>query len=232
MLELIGVVIDGPGPGRLDRCSFEARAGEVLGLVGPNGAGKSAALGVAAGALAPKRGRIQLAGRDVSRQPARLRAAVAWCRERLDGPFDLTVMAWLRWWADLDGVPASQRAAAIDAACERFGVTWTDALVGDLSRGQRRRLMLARTWVRPVKVRLLDAPSDGLDGDGLRRLTQAIRDAAAEGTTIVLADAAPHLAVTVCDRVVLMRDGTARAEISRTDDGFAERIARTLGWAS
>lgn len=232
MLELIGVVLDGPGPGRLDRCSFEAQAGEVLGLVGPNGAGKSAALSVAAGAVRPSRGRIQLAGRDVSRQPARLRAAAAWSREHLDGPFDISAQAWLRWWADLDGVPADTRDATLDAVCTRFGVTWPDTLVGQLSRGQQRRLSLARAWTRSVKLRLLDAPADGLDGDGLRRLTQAIRDAAAAGETIVLADAAPHLVVTVCDRVVLMREGTARAVIGRSDEGFAERIARHLGWAS
>lgn len=229
MLELIGVVLEGQGLGRLDRCSFEARAGEVLGVIGRTGAGKTAALGVCAGALTPTRGRIQLKGRDVSRRPARLREICAWSREQIDGPFDLSVARWLAWWARLDGITDT---GALDAACERFGVSERDRPVGALSRGERRRLALARVWARKRPLLLLDAPSDGLDGEGLRCLTQAIRDAAAEGTTVILADSAPHLAVAVCDRVVLLRRGTVKSEVSRSDEGFAERIARTLGWAS
>lgn len=229
MLELIGVVLEGQSLGRLDRCSFEARAGEVLGVVGRTGAGKTAALAVCAGALTPSRGRIRLEGRDVSRHPARLRAACAWTREAADGPFDVSVARWLAWWARLDRIADP---AAIEAACERFGIGDRARLVGHLSRGERRRLALARAWAQGRPLLLLDAPADGLDGDGLRRLTQAIRDAAAAGTTVILADSAPHLPAAVCDRVVLLRDGAVKSEASRADDGFAERIARTAGWAT
>ncbi|MGK0358603.1 MAG: ABC-type multidrug transport system ATPase subunit [Bradymonadia bacterium] len=230
MLELIGVVLEGEGLGRLDRCSFEARAGEVLGLIGRTGAGKTAALAIAAGALTPGRGRIQLAGRDVSRRPAKLREACAWCRERLDGPFDITAAAWLDWWGRLDGIP--DRAAAIKSVSARFKLDFANVLVGHLSRGQRRRLALARVWARPAKIRLLDAPSDGLDGSGLRRLTQAIRESTSAGETIILADSTPHLAVAVCDRVVLMKQGTVKAEASRSDADFGAQIAGAAGWAT
>lgn len=229
MLELIGVVLEGDGLGRLDRCSFEARAGEVLGVIGRTGAGKTAALAVAAGARAPSKGRIRLEGRDVSRRPARLRAAAAWCREGVDGPYDLSAERWLAWWARLDGITDAD---AVASACDQFGLSDLGRPVAHLSRGERRRLALARTWAQRRKILLLDAPTDGLDGDGLRRLTQAIRDAAASGTTVILADSAPHLAVAVCDRVVLLRSGAVKSEASRADDGFAGRIARNLGWAS
>lgn len=232
MLELIGVVVGEGHAGRLERLSFEVRAGEILGLVGGTGAGKTAALQVAAGALAPQRGRLVLAGRDVTRAPAKLRAMAALAGETLPGPFDVTVSAWLGFWARLDGVPAKEVATRIAAVTERFGLPAADRWVVGLSRGERRRLGLARAWLRAPRLFLLDAPGDGLDGDGLRRLTVAIRQAVAEGGTVVLADSAPHLPAAICDRVVCLAAGTATGEARRGTEDFEARIARAQGWSS
>ena len=225
MLELRGVVVEG----RLDRCSFAARPGEVLGLVGATGSGKSTALAVGAGHLPVRRGRVLLDGRDA--RAGRLKAAVGLAGDGLEGPHDVEIAGWLRLWGELDGVPRAELAEGVGAVCDRFGLGELGRRVGTLSGGERRHLALARLWLRAPQVLLLDAPGDGLDGDGLRRLTTAVREAAADGRTVLIADAAPHLPTTLCDRAVCLAGGTVTAEVARADTDFGERVAASQGWA-
>ena len=228
MLELVGVVVSEGGVSRLDRCSFEVRAGEILGLVGGTGAGKSAALEVMAGLRAPQKGRVILNGKDVARAGRRLRSAAGLAAHECAGPADLSVGDWLKLWAGLDGASAQ----AAEAAAERFGLPDRKRLVGTLSFGQRLRLSLARLWGRAPKLYLLDAPEAGLDGEGLRRLTGAVREVAASGGTVVLTAAAPYLPSAICDRVICLREGAATAEASRGAPDFEARIAAAQGWSS
>lgn len=232
MIELVGVVVGVEGERRLDRCSFAVRPGEVLGLVGGSGSGKSTALAVAAGALRPDRGRLVLDGRDVTRSRGRLRGATGLLTHEVPGPHDLTVDEWLMLWASLDDVPAKERGERIAAAQRRFGVApgrWT---VGRLSHGARRRLGLARLWVRRPAVYLLDQPGDALDGAGLRQLTAAVREVAAGGAAVVIADAAPHLPASLCDRVACIEAGTVVMEAKRGEAEFEARIASAQGWSA
>lgn len=231
MIELVGVVVNAAAGPRLDRCAFEVQAGEVVGLVGPMGAGKTTALAVLGGVLAPDRGRVLLEGRDVSRKAGRLRGVAGLAQHALPGPYDLTAEAWLTLWAGMDAVPRGARAERVKAAAEQFGVP-TGVQVDALSHGARRRLALARLWVRQPRLYLLDGPDEGLDGDGLRRLTNAIRSATAAGATVVLTGAAPHLASAVCDRVVCLAGGAVTGQIRRADADFAAGVARAAGWAT
>lgn len=231
-IELVGVVVGIGGGRRLDRCGFAVRPGEIVGLVGGTGSGKSTALQVAAGALKPDRGRLMLDGRDVTRSRSKLRAAAGLLPHAMPGPFDLTVDEWLDLWASLDGVPAAERGVRIAAARDRFGVPSGGGLVGQLSHGMRRRLTLVRLWVRQPDVYLLDQPGDALDGHGLRMLTAAVRTVAADGKAVVIADAAPHLPASLCDRVVCLEAGAVVLEVKRGDADFERHIASAQGWSA
>jgi ABC-type multidrug transport system ATPase subunit len=202
----------------------------VLALVGGSGSGKTTALEVGAGLITPDRGRVLLGGREVSRRPERLRAEVAFGGCELDGPFDLEAGRWLATWASLDGVKAADFEARRADAVARFGLTQLDLPVRALSTGQRRRLGLVRVWVRAAPVTLLDAPGAGLDGDGLRRLAEAVTELAAAGRTVILADAAPHFVVEVADRALCFAAGAASDEVRRVAPDFPARVARAQGW--
>lgn len=231
MLEFVGVVVADRGVMRLDRCSFAVRPGEILGLVGPTGSGKTTALEVAAGLVAPARGRVLLDGRDATRRPARLREAAALLDGDRPAPTDLTVEAWLRLWAGLDGVAADERAPRIEAVLDRLGLRAVRARpVETLSCGEARRLTLARLWIRRPAIYLLDGPGDGLDGEGLAALSAAIREAASGGATVVLTAAGPYLPTTLCDRVLHLEGGAVRGEIVRGEPDFKARVARAQGW--
>jgi len=226
VLELVGVSVAGVSRERLNRCAFSLRPGEVLGLVGATGAGKSTALAVLAGQLAPSRGRITLDGRDVTRAPERLRACAGLADERVPGPPEATVEAWLGLWAGLDAVPRAAVGDRVSQARTRFGLAALgERSVASLSRGERNRVRLARLWVRQPRIYLVDAVDDGLDAESERLLAAAVRVAASAGASVVVAASREPMVVALCDRFVGLEGGQATRDVSRAAPDFAAQVA-------
>src|SRR5262249_55230729 len=121
--------------------TFAVPPGEILGLVGPNGAGKTTTLRALAGILAPTRGRLEVAGHDLAREPAAAKAALAYVP---DDPrlFDhLTVWEHLRFIAELYRVPDWRPQA--EGLLRQFELTEKrDALTSELSRGMRQKVAI------------------------------------------------------------------------------------------
>ncbi len=198
----------------------------MLGLLGPTGAGKSTALAVLAGQLAPSRGRVTLDGGDVTRAPARLRACAGLADEGMPGPPEATVEAWLGLWAGLDAVPRAAVRDRVAQAQTRFGLgALGDRTVASLSRGEKNRVRLARLWVRQPRIYLVDAVDDGLDADGERLLTAAVRAASSAGASVVVAASREPIVAAMCDRVVGLEGGQATRDVSRAAPDFAAQVA-------
>lgn len=233
MLEVVGVVVGEAGSERLNRCSLTVRPGEVLGVVGPTGSGKTTLLEVMAGHLAPTRGRLTWEGREVTRSPDRLRAVTGLAPQSLPGPLALTAIQWLRLHAALDAAPTTALDGVASELLARFELTAVrDRRVSSLSRGMGCRLGLARLFLRGARVLLLDGPDEGVDGAGLRVLTQLIKDASASGRAVVLSSVAPHLPTMLCDRVAVLQGGATAQEHTRGAPGYAAAVAAAQGWAS
>ncbi len=231
MLDFRGVSLSRAGRQCLNRCSFEALNGEILGIAGPTGSGKSALLQIAAGVTAPERGILAFEGRDVTRSLDLLRSVAGLAGENLPGPYDVTGRVWLELWRELDCVPRGEHRQRLKAALAIFPVSLSLPIQA-LSCGERQRLALLRLWCRRPKLFLLDHPSAPLDGYGLLALTQSLKKIVEEGHTVMLAESSPHLLTAVCDRVALLRQGEVIAVVERDAPTFAADIASTLGWAS
>ena len=185
----------------LDAVDLDVAPGEVVALVGPNGAGKTTLLRCVVGADSADRGEVLLAGRLLDERQAWVRRAVAAVLDDLDFFADLTVVEHLDLFARAHGRPDALE--AVDSALEVLGLTAVgDQLPSTLSSGQRRRLALATTLVRPMDLLVLDEPEQRLDVQGRWWLRGHLRELAAAGAAVLLASHDEELVAGAGARVV------------------------------
>ena len=173
----------------LEDVSFQVARGEILGIIGPNGSGKSTLMKAVLGLVKPWRGRILVLGQPGA--PERARVGYMPQVEQVDWDFPVTVgdVALMGRYARRGLLRRANRLdrEAADAALERVGIfQLKNNLIGDLSGGQRRRVLLARALVNQPELLLLDEPTAGMDATAQHQLLDIIDDLRQEGTTVVL----------------------------------------------
>ena len=171
---------------------FAVPQGGALILHGPNGSGKSSLLRLMAGLLKPALGGLAWGDRPVSDDPEGHRARLQYLGHLDAVKPVLSAAENLTFWASAqDGGRGGGRGGGqgvVAAALERFGLTdLADVPARVLSAGQRRRLALARLFLAPVDLWLLDEPTVGLDEDSIGRLQTGLADHRKDGGRVVVA---------------------------------------------
>ena len=191
--------------------SFDVKPGEVLALVGANGAGKSTLLRILTTLLLPTRGRAEVCGFDVAREPAKVRrqlgyhtGADACLYARLSGRENLELFAEFN---NLSRADASRRIADL---AELLGLgALLDRQVRTLSTGNIHRLGLARAMLHQPSVLLLDEPTRSLDplaaAEFRRFLLQRI--VGEHGTTVLFASHTLAEVEQLAKRIVVLDRG-------------------------
>lgn len=207
----------GRGPA-LDGLDLVVPAGTVHGLLGPNGAGKTTTVRILATLLRFDSGRARVAGRDVTDDPAGVRARIGVAGQHtavdevLSGRQNLEMFARLH---RLRARAARRRAAEL---LERFDLEEAaDRPVHQYSGGMRRRLDLAVSLIRSPLVLFLDEPTTGLDPRSRSEVWSAVRELASAGTTVVLTTQYLEEADRLCSRISVIDRGRVVAEGSPTD---------------
>lgn len=201
----------------LQDVSFTVERGEVLGLLGANGAGKTTALRILAGYLAPSSGAARLAGFDVGTDSLRARAQVGYLPEQVPLPRELRVLEYLRYRAELKGVPPAQRRTAVDSVLQaaRLGDV-ARRIIGQLSKGYRQRVGLADALLGDPAVLLLDEPTDGLDPHQRRQALDGIAALARDRAVILSTHVLPEVE-SICHRLVILVRGRVQAQGTLAD---------------
>jgi ABC-2 type transport system ATP-binding protein len=187
----------------LDDVSFEVRAGEVLGLIGPNGAGKTTLFECLAGVLAHDGGTVRVPGELASGPPAMFYvpdSITPWPSQPLSWVLDFS-----------DGFLREGGASRLDEVIDTLDLRPLLATrMGALSKGQRKRALLAIGLLTAAPVLLIDEPFDGLDLRQTRAVAGLLRTEAAAGRTLFLSIHQITDAARVCDRFVLIGGGRIR----------------------
>ena len=172
----------------LENVTFEVAQGEIVGIIGPNGSGKSTLIKAVLGLVKPWRGRISVLG--LPSGPQRSRVGYMPQMEHVDWDFPVTVgdVALMGRYSQRGLLRRTTREdkEASDGALERVGMySLRHRLIGELSGGQRRRVLLARALANQPLLLLLDEPVAGLDATAQHRFLDIIAELRNEGRTVV-----------------------------------------------
>ena len=179
---------------------FEVAAGEALLVQGDNGAGKTTLLKVLAGLLRADGGRIRLQGRPAE---AGLRAHVVGYLGHLPAQkADLSALENLRF---LCGLHGSRPGMSLEDAMATVGLAgYEDALARQMSAGQRKRLSLARLWLSPAPLWLMDEPYANLDLEGIELVNRMIEAHLREGGGTMVTTHGAYAAPPVRTRLLIL----------------------------
>ena len=207
----------------LDGFDLVVPEGTVCGLLGPNGAGKTTAVRILSTLLRPDGGRAQVAGFDVTAQPAQVRRRIGLTGQQPAVDEVLTGRENLIMWGRLYHLGRAARARA-DELLERFGLAEAAGRqVKHYSGGMRRRLDLAASFILAPQVLFLDEPTTGLDPRNRNEGWAAIRDLVAGGTTVLLTTQYLDEADQLADQIVVIDSGRAIA------DGTPSQLKSRIG---
>jgi sodium transport system ATP-binding protein len=192
----------------VDGLSFEARDGEITGLLGANGAGKTTTLRIVAGVLTPESGTVRITGGSLG---ALLDHTGLYGR--------LTARENIEYFGRLHGLPSLHE--RVDEVIGRLGLSAiADRRVGGFSMGERMKVALGRALVHGPRNLLLDEPTNGLDIPTVRSLRDLLRWLRDRGHAIIFSSHVLDEVQSLCDRIVVIARGAVAA------DGSPDQLCR------
>ncbi len=196
----------------VDDVSFFVPEGQVLGFLGPNGAGKTTTMRMITGFLPPSRGRVVVAGVDLDQDPVKLRRNLGYLPETVPLYPEMRVDEYLRFRADIEGVPRGDLAANMDYVIGRCMLERVrHQVIGTLSKGYRQRVGLAGALIHKPPVLILDEPTVGLDPNQIIKIRELIRELGEHHTIILSTHILPEVEE-VCQRVLIIDRGKVVAD--------------------
>ncbi|MBN8631387.1 MAG: ABC transporter ATP-binding protein [Rhodobacterales bacterium] len=196
----------------VDGLSLAVQPGELTALVGPDGAGKTTLMRMIAGLLPPNAGTLEVLGIDVAKDPQRAQDRISYMPQRFGLYEDLSVQENLDLYADLHGVPQSERRERFGRMLEMTDMArFTGRPAGKLSGGMKQKLGLACTLVRSPDLLLLDEPSVGVDPLSRRDLWKIVLQLVEDEGLSVLVSTAYMDEAERCAKVFVMNGGRVLA---------------------
>ena len=209
----------------LDRCSFRIGQGEIVGLVGKNGAGKTTILRILSGQILPTEGKATIDGQSVEDNSIAARAKIGYLPETPPLYGEMTVSNYLRFACRLRDVPSEQTEDRVLKVMYYTGLKAVGTQrLGTLAKGFQQRVGIAQAIIHSPPVVLLDEPMGSLDPVQIvqnRGLILSLKNQ----HTVLLSSHILSEVTQVCERVILLDEGTIKAQ-GREDEIRSELLQR------
>lgn len=206
----------------VDHLSFQIEKGKIYGFLGPNGAGKSTTMNMITGYIASTEGKVMIDGHDILEEPEAAKKCIGYLPEMPPLYFDMTVLEYMKFTADLKKIPRNQKDKQIKEVMDMVKITdMKDRLIKNLSKGYRQRVGLAQAILGYPEVIILDEPTVGLDPKQIIEIRDLIKSLKQKHTVILSSHILSEVRA-VCDYVLIISHGKLVA--SDTPDNL-ERLA-------
>jgi lipooligosaccharide transport system ATP-binding protein len=197
----------------LNNVSFAINEGECCGFLGHNGAGKSTTMRMIYGLSTVDEGRLTVLGRSVTLTPPDIKRLIGVVPQEDNLDPDLDVLANLEVYGGLFGLSRRQANERSRELLAFMGLEdKAGARIDELSGGLKRRLVIARALINRPRLVVLDEPTTGLDPQARHLVWQKLRALKSEGVTLILTTHYMEEAAQLCDRLLVMHEGTILAE--------------------
>jgi len=196
--------------------SLAVQQGEVFGLLGPNGAGKTTCFNMLMGLVRPDKGRILIAGRDITLEPIHVRArcGLGFLPQEASVFRGITVEENIRAIAELrSNLLPWEQTDLVEGLIDEFDLGAIRLQLGrTLSGGERRRVEIARALAGEPKFIMLDEPFAGVDPISVAQIKRLILDLKKRHIGIIMTDHNVRDALSTCDRALIIGSGRKLAE--------------------
>src|SRR5215470_6264665 len=194
-------------------CLNGSLSGRCVGLLGPNGSGKSTLINTLLGFYRPVAGHARIFGKDVQENLRELRAQIGYMPESDAFIADMSGVRFVRYMAELSGLPASE---AMERAHEAFFYVGLGEAryrkLGTYSLGMKQLAKLAQAIAHGPRLLLLDEPTNGLDPQARQRMLQLVREIRDAGNVhILISSHLLHDIEECCDEVLILKEGRIAA---------------------
>ncbi|TFG32709.1 ABC transporter ATP-binding protein [Candidatus Thorarchaeota archaeon] len=210
--------------------NLKVNPGEIVGLVGPNGAGKTTTLRILTGIIKPTSGSVEVDGYDMLDNPIPAKSAIGYIPEKPTCYPSLTVREYVTFMARIYEVPNEIALVRMRQFVDMFQLDeYLDSYIGTLSKGNLQRALLVGIFVRdPPYVLALDEPIYGLDPRGAWNLKAYLRQLRDEGSAILISTHILEVASDLCDRFVIMNEGSVVGRGTLEELLASQKEARSL----
>ena len=207
----------------VDHLSFQIEKGKIYGFLGPNGAGKSTTMNMITGYIASTEGTVTIDGHDILEEPEKAKKCIGYLPEQPPLYFDMTVLEYMKFAADLKKIPKDKKKAMIEEVMDMVKITdMKNRLIKNLSKGYRQRVGLAQAILGYPEVIILDEPTVGLDPKQIIEIRDLIKSLKKKHTVILSSHILSEVSA-VCDYVLIISHGKLVA--SDTPDNLGKLAA-------
>jgi len=190
----------------LDSLNLSIKGPGMIGYLGPNGAGKTTTLKLFTNLLFPSNGEALIDGVDVHTDPVNALRDVSALVENPEPYRYYTVRKFLKFVAKVRGLDTREADLKIQELENTFHLDRTNRRIGKLSKGNKRKVMIAATLLPESKIMFLDEPTDGLDPIESRELRNILNSLKKERLIIMSSHLMYEVSET-CDKLILINRG-------------------------
>jgi len=226
------------GKAAVDGLSLRVGRGSFFGFLGPNGAGKTTTIRMLMGLAVPTSGAVEILGMKMPERALEIRARIGLVPDDSLLFDHLTGLEFVEFVGRMYRLP---REVAKARAAELIGLFELDGarkkIIGEYSKGMRKRVAMASALIHRPDLFLLDEPFEGVDAVGARLMKEILNEQVRRGATIFLTSHVLEVVERLCDRVAIISEGrlvvdAAMAELRTSQETLEDIFVRVVGGAA